>query len=153
MSNGSPVNKTRVLFLCIHNSARSQMAEAFLRSYAGDRYEVYSAGVRPDEIHPLTRQVMSEVGIDLRDQRSKSLNEYMGRIHFGWLVTVCSQGEKECPTSFPGISRRAAWDFQDPATFVGTDEEKLAKFRQIRDQIRRKVEDWVDTQVKEQARS
>jgi arsenate reductase len=101
MSNESPVSKTRVLFLCIHNSARTQMAEAFLRSYAGDRYEAYSAGVRPDDIHPLTRKVMSEAGVDIRDQHSKALKDYMGRIHFGWLITVCCQAEKDMRGSCP----------------------------------------------------
>ena len=153
MSDRGPAPKIRVLFLCIRNSARSQMAEAFLRSYAGDRYEAYSAGVSPGEIHPLTRKVMSEVGIDISGQHSKSLREYMGRIHFGWLITVCSQAEKECPTSFPGIARRAAWEFEDPAAFVGTDEEKLAKFREVRDRIEQKVKDWVNAQAKEQSRA
>ena len=98
------MNKIRVLFLCTGNSARSQMAEAFLRSYAGDRYEAYSAGLEPKEIHPLTKKVMDEIGIDISGQNSKSLKDYMGRLHFGYLITVCSQADANCPTAFPDLS-------------------------------------------------
>ena len=122
------MNKTKVLFLCVSNSARSQMAEAFLRSYAGDKYEAYSAGVEPKEIHPLVRTVMAEIGIDISGQRSKAFREYMGRVHFGYLITVCSEAEERCPRTFPGIGQRLHWDFEDPAAFKGTDEDTLNKF-------------------------
>ena len=138
------MNKIRVLFLCTTNSARSQMAEAFLRSYAGDKYEAYSAGVEPKEIHPLTRKVMDEIGIDISSQHSKALKDYMGKIHFGYLITVCSEADAKCPTTFPGMGQRVRWDIEDPAQFVGTEEEKLKKFREIRDEIRKKIEEWVD---------
>ena len=98
------MDKMRVLFLCTANSARSQMAEAFLRSYAGDRYEAYSAGLEPKEIHPLTKKVMDEIGIDISGQYSKSLKDYMGKIHFGYLITVCADADEKCPT----ISRYGA---------------------------------------------
>ena len=140
------MDKMRVLFLCTANSARSQMAEAFLRSYAGDRYEAYSAGLEPKDIHPLTQKVMDEIGIDISGQYSKALKDYMGRIHFGYLVTVCSDADENCPTIFPGMGQRLRWDFEDPAKFVGTEEEKLEKFRQIREQIRKRVKGWVDNQ-------
>ena len=104
------MNKIRVLFLCTTNSARSQMAEAFLRSYAGDKYEAYSAGVEPKEIHPLTRKVMDEIGIDISSQHSKALKDYMGKIHFGYLITVCSEADAKCPTTFPGMGQRVRWD-------------------------------------------
>jgi arsenate reductase len=123
------------------------MAEAFLRSYAGDRYEAYSAGLEPKEIHPLTKKVMTEVGIDISTQRSKSLKEYMGKVHFAYLITVCSQADEKCPTTFPGMGQRLHWDFEDPARFSGTDEEMLNKFRQIRDLIKTKVREWVDGQI------
>ena len=138
------MNKIRVLFLCTTNSARSQMAEAFLRSYAGDRYEAYSAGVKPKEIHPLTRKVMDEISIDISGQHSKALKDYMGKIHFGYLITVCSEADAKCPTTFPGMGQRVRWELEDPAQFVGTEEEKLKRFREIRDEIGKKVEEWVD---------
>jgi arsenate reductase len=140
------MNKIRVLFLCTSNSARSQMAEAFLRSYAGDRYEAYSAGFEPKKIHPLIKRVMDEIGIDISDQYSKPLKDYTGRIHFGYLITVCSEADEKCPTTFPGMGQRLHWNFEDPAKFVGTEEEKLNKFREIRDQIRKRIQEWVDNQ-------
>ncbi len=146
IGDGKIVNKVKVLFLCVSNSARSQMAEAFLRSYAGDRFEAYSAGIEPKDIHPLTRTAMDEVGIDISGQRSKSLKEYMGRVHFGYLITVCSEADEKCPTTFPGMGQRLRWDFEDPAGLVGTEDAKLNKFREIRDRIRNKVHEWVDRQ-------
>ena len=140
------MNKIRVLFLCTTNSARSQIAEAFLRSYAGDRYEAYSAGIEPKEIHPLTKKVMDEIGIDISGQYSKALKDYMGKIHFGYLITVCDEADKKCPTTFPGMGQRLRWSLEDPAQFVGTEEEKLKKFREIRDQIKKRVKEWVDNQ-------
>jgi arsenate reductase len=141
------MKKTRVLFLCTSNSARSQMAEALLRAYAGDRYQAYSAGLEPTEIHPLTKKVMAEVGIDISRQRSKSLKDYMGRVHFGYLITVCAQAERKCPSVFPGMGQRLHWDIEDPVQFTGSDEEKLDKFREIRGIVKKKVQDWVDGQV------
>lgn len=103
-------NKPRALFLCTHNSARSQMAEAFLRKYGSDRFEAHSAGLEPAEIHPMTLQVMSEVGIDLlgNGQRSKGLDEYLMKVHVGYLITVCANAEAQCPI-FPGVSVREDW--------------------------------------------
>jgi arsenate reductase len=137
------MNKIKVLFLCTSNSARSQMAEAFLRYYAGDRYETYSAGLEPKEIHPLAKKVMDEIGIDISGQHSKALKEYMGKVHFGYLITVCSDADEKCPTTFPGMGQRLRWSFEDPARFTGTEEEKLQKFRQIRDQIKLKIQSWL----------
>ena len=141
------MEKTRVLFLCTGNSARSQMGEAFLRSIAGDKYEAHSAGLEPTEIHPFTKEVMAEVGIDIGQQYSKDLDVYMGKIHFGYLITVCSEAEKRCPTAFPGMGIRLHWDIEDPAKFIGTEEEKLIKFREIRDIIKKKVQDLVSSQI------
>lgn len=136
--------KTRVLFLCTGNSARSQMAEAILRSYAGDRYEAHSAGLDPHGIDPLTIRVMEEKGYDLSSQTSKGIKEYLGKVLFQHLITVCADAEKSCPTVWPGVSERLHWYFDDPATFEGSEEERLAKFREVRDQIEQKIHEWVD---------
>jgi arsenate reductase len=140
------MNKIKVLFLCTHNSARSQMAEAFLRTYAGDRYDAYSAGLNPKEIDPLTKKVMSEIGIDISQQYSKALKDYMGKIHFGYLITVCRDADEHCPATFPGMGQRLNWDLEDPSQFVGTEEEKLNKFRETRDLAKQKVREWVSKQ-------
>jgi len=135
--------KTRVLFLCTGNTARSQMAEAFLRRYAGDRFEAYSAGLEPAEIHPYIYRVMEEIGIDLAGQRSKHVDEYMGKLHFGYTITVCSVAEERCPSVFPGMGQRLHWAFEDPAAFEGSEEQKLEKFREVRDQIDERIKQWL----------
>jgi len=136
-------DRIRVLFLCTGNSARSQMAEAFLRRYGGDRYEVHSAGLNPQLINPLTIQVMQEKGYDLSQNRSKGIEQYLGKVLFQYLVTVCADAERNCPQCWPGVSRRLHWPFEDPAAFDGPEEGKLAKFREVRDQIERKVQEWL----------
>jgi arsenate reductase len=122
------------------------MAEAFLRFYAGDKYGAYSAGLEPKEIHPLTKKVMDEIGIDISSQYSKPLKDYMGKVHFSYLITVCSDADKQCPSVFPGMGQRLHWDIEDPAKFNRTEEERLSKFREIRDQIRLKVQSWMESQ-------
>ena len=134
--------KTRVIFLCTGNSARSQMAEAFLRRFAGDHFEVHSAGFDPKEIHPYTRKVMEEAGYDLKGQHSKSLSEYTGKLHFGIIITVCRKAEEACPT-MPGMGTRLFWDFEDPAAFKGSKEEKLDIFRKTRDIVRNRILEWL----------
>ena len=136
------IRKPRILFLCTGNSARSQMAEAFMRKYGGDKFEVFSAGLEPKEIHPLAIQVMKEIGVSLDGQYSKPLTLYMGKVHFSYLITVCDNAEKQCPI-FPGMGTRLHWSFEDPAAFQGTQEEKLIKFRSIRDGIEVKVKEWL----------
>lgn len=138
--------KQRVLFLCTGNSARSQMAEAFLRRYGSDRFEAYSAGLEPKGINPLTLHVMQEIGYDLAGQRSKGVKEFLGPVFIHQLITVCDNAEKNCPTAWPGIIKKMHWTFEDPAAFEGSDAEKLAKFREIRDQIEQKVREWVIAQ-------
>ncbi len=132
----------KVLFLCTGNSVRSQMAEAFLRTCGRGKFEAFSAGIEPKDIHPLTRRVMEEVGISVAQQRSKSVMEYMGQMHFGYLITVCDAAEKNCPRIFPGVSQRLHWSFEDPAALEADEETKLHKFREIRDRIRERVETW-----------
>ena len=137
------MSKQRVLFLCTGNSARSQMAEAFLRKYGGEYFEPHSAGLEPRGLNSLTVEVMKEVGIDISGQKSKGVDVYLGKMLFQYLITVCDDAEKNCPTTWPGINRRMHWSFEDPARFEGTEEQKLAKFREVRDLIEKKIEAWV----------
>lgn len=136
------MDKERVLFLCTGNSARSQMAEALLRKMAGDRFEVHSAGLDPSVIHPMTIQVLQEIGIDASGQYAKPLTTYLGKVHFSYLITVCSKAEQRCPI-FPGIGQRLHWPFDDPAAFEGSEHDKLEFFRQVRDQIEIRIRQWL----------
>lgn len=137
--------KRNVLFLCTHNSGRSQMAEAFLRKYAGDRFNVYSAGFEPTEIHPMTRQVMREVGLDLDNQHAKGVQTYLGRLLVSYLIVVCETADSRCPRTWPGseIQKRLFWSFEDPVAAEGSEEERLEKFRQVRDQIEQRIKSWL----------
>jgi arsenate reductase len=143
------MSKTKVLFLCTGNSVRSQMAEAFLRRYGGDHFDAYSAGTDPKDINPYAERVMEEVGISINNHHSKHVKEYMGKVHFGYLITMCDEAEKSCPTTFPGIGQRLHWSFEDPSAFVGSDDEKLAKFRELRDQIDQRIQAWLVEQKNE----
>jgi arsenate reductase len=125
--------KSRVLFLCTGNSARSQMAEGYLRHVAGEEFEALSAGVAPKMLHPLAVEVMREAGIDIRGQRSKEVREFSG-VPVDFVVTVCNNAREQCPI-FPAVKRRVHWDLEDPAASGGTEAEKLAMFRTVRDQI------------------
>jgi len=135
--------KKRVLFLCTGNSARSQMAEAFLKKYAGDHFEVYSAGLEPRGMNPLTVKVMDEIGMDISDQESKGIEGFLGKVFIHTLITVCDQAEKNCPSIWPGITEKMHWSFEDPAAFEGSEEEKLEKFREARGLIDEKVRAWL----------
>jgi arsenate reductase len=136
----------RVLFLCTGNSARSQMAEAFLRKYGSGRFEPHSAGLQPKGINPLTVKVMNEAGIDLSAQASKGIETYLGKMHFQYLITVCDDADQNCPTVWSGVNTRMHWSFEDPARFEGTEEEKLAKFREVRDLIEQRIKVWIAEQ-------
>ena len=137
------MQKTKVLFLCTGNSARSQMAEAFLRWRAGDRFEVHSAGLEPNGINPFTVRVMEEIGYDLSNQRAKDVTEYLGRQHFGYLITVCAHAEEHCPKTFLGVSERIHWPIEDPASFAGSEEDTLQAFRRARDEIAARIKAWL----------
>ena len=137
------MRKQSVLFLCTDNSARSQMAEAFLRKYAGDIFDVHSAGLEPNGVNPLTLQVMNEVGINISHQPSKSLELYFGKTFFHYVITVCDDADRNCPRAWLGVHARMHWSFEDPANFVGTEGQRLAKFREIRNLIERKVRGWL----------
>lgn len=134
--------KPRVLFICTGNSARSQMAEAFLKKYGSDRFDVFSAGLEPSVVNPLTVQALALAGIDWSDAKSKGLGEFLGKVHFGYVITVCSRAEDRCPI-FPGDSKRLHWPFDDPAAVEGSQEEKLAAFIRVRDEIENKVKGWL----------
>lgn len=123
------------------------MSEALLRKYAGDRYEAFSAGLEPQEINPFTIIVLEEIGIDTHQLYAKPLTTFLGKVHFGYLITVCSRAEKDCPI-FPGVGMRLHWPLEDPAAFDGSYEETLEKFREIRDQIDLNVRERLDKQGK-----
>ena len=132
------MNKLKVLFLCVHNSARSQMSEGFLRHLYGDRYDVYSAGVTPTRVNPYAIKAMAEVGIDISGQISKSWRAYGLEFGFDAVISTCREAEKACPV-FP-FGKRLRWEFPDPSEAKGTEEEILKVFRTVRDSIRDRIE-------------
>jgi arsenate reductase (thioredoxin) len=133
--------KPKVLFLCTGNSARSQMAEGFLRNMAGDYFEALSAGIEPKGLNPLAVEVMREIGIDISHHRSKDVREFLGS-PIPYIITVCGNAKEHCPI-FPGTFTYMHWGIEDPAAVQGTEEEKLSMFRQIRDQIGSRVKGFV----------
>lgn len=137
------MTRQRILFLCTGNSARSQMAEAFLRKYGGDYFEAHSAGLDPKGVQPFTVRVMDEVGIDLSRQPRKGEETFLGKTLFQYLITVCDEADQNCPTVWPGVNRRIHWSFEDPARFEGPEAEKLVKFRETRDLIEKKIKEWL----------
>ncbi len=124
----------RILILCTGNSARSQMAEGLLRHDGGAQYEVFSAGTQPSYVRPEAIQVMREAGIDISGHRSKSVEEFAGQ-HFDYVITVCDNAKESCPV-FPATTKRIHWSLEDPAAVKGSEEQRLAEFRRIRDQLR-----------------
>ena len=130
--------KIRVLFLCTHNSARSQMAEGLLRHLAGERYEAHSAGTEATHVRPLAARAMAEIGADISGQESKTLERYL-KEPFDYVVTVCDSANESCPV-FPGARERLHWSFPDPSKATGTEEERLGIFRAVRDEIRARIE-------------
>ncbi len=131
--------RQRVLFLCTHNSARSQMAEGLLRHLAGDRFEVASAGTEATQVRPLAIKAMAELGIDISGQESKTLDRYLGD-PFEYVITVCDQAAEACPV-FPGARQRLHWSLPDPSKATGTEDEQFAVYRQVRDTIRQRIEE------------
>lgn len=136
------MTKTRVLFVCTSNTARSQMAEAFLKKYAGDRYEVFSAGLGPGQLNPLTATVMEEKGISMKGHYSKGLDGFLG-YDFGFVIVVCAKAEAVCP-AFPEPCIRLYWPVDDPEDAAGSEEDKLAKFREVRDEIDARIRQWLE---------
>jgi len=137
------MQKQRVLFLCTGNSCRSQMAEGFLRRHGGDLFDVYSAGIEPKPINPLTYRVMVEVGYDMAGHTSKRLDELTDMMKFDYLITVCDDADKNCPVGLVKVDHRLHWSYEDPAAFAGSEEERLAKFRQVRDLIEKRIVAWL----------
>ncbi len=133
--------KKRVLILCTGNSARSQMAEGLLRHDGGGRFEVESAGTHPSSVRPEAVEAMREVGVDISAHRSKSVDEFEGQ-DFDYVITVCDNAKENCPV-FPSKTERVHWSFDDPAAADGDDEERLAVFRRVRDEIRSRLREWL----------
>jgi arsenate reductase len=135
------IRRDRVLVLCTHNSARSQMAERLLRDLGRDRFEVASAGTVATAVHPLAARVMEEIGLDLRGHSSKTLERYLGE-RWDYVITVCDQAGERCPL-FPGPARRIHWSFEDPSAATGSEADRLATFRRVRDAIRDRHRAWL----------
>ena len=134
----------RVLFVCVHNSARSQMAEALMNKYWGDRFEAHSAGLEPGELNPLAVESLKELGLDISHKGTQDVFEiYKSGQMFSYVITVCDETSGErCPI-FPGITKRIHWSFDDPGSFTGSAEEKLKKTNEVRDAIKTKIEEWI----------
>ena len=140
------MDKKKVLFICVHNSARSQMAEAFLKQMAGDKFEAESAGLEPGKLNPLAIAVMKEAGIDISQNKTKrTFDFYKQGKQYDYAVTVCDESQSgKCPV-FPGGGQKLHWGFDDPSRFEGTHEEKLQQTRAVRDAIKHKIEEWLKT--------
>ncbi len=138
MAAAEAAERSRVLFLCTHNSARSQMAEGLLRHLAGDRFEAHSAGTEATQVRPLAIRAMDEIGVDISGQESKTLERYL-REPFDHVITVCDDANEACPF-FPGARNRVHWSFEDPSRAEGSEEERMAVFRLVRDRIRDRVQ-------------
>lgn len=136
------INKKRVLFLCTGNSCRSQMAEGFLRHLAGDKFEVFSAGVKPTQMNPMATEVMSEAGVDISKHKSKPAMGFINQ-QFDYVITVCDNAKQTCP-AFPGRYKKIHWDIPDPAEFSSDSREEIFKeFRRIRDMIKEKIKEFI----------
>ena len=134
----------RVLFICVHNSGRSQMSEAFLKHYAGDRFDAQSAGLEPGKLNPLVVEAMAEIGIDISQNKTRSVFDVWKRGDlFQYVIAVCdAESAEKCPI-FPGPTTRLHWSFPDPSKVTGKYEQKLQKVRQIRDEIAAKIQEWL----------
>ncbi len=135
------MNKIKILFVCVHNSARSQMAEAFINTYYSDRFEADSAGLEPGKLNPLVVKSMSEIGIDISHKTTKDVFElYKSGAFYNYVITVCDEASgQRCPI-FPNTIKTLHWSFEDPSGFVGTEEEKLKKIALVRDAIKEKID-------------
>jgi arsenate reductase (thioredoxin) len=139
------VTRQRVLVLCTHNSARSQMAEGLLRALASDRFDVASAGTEATRVHPLAIRAMDELGIDLRGHSSKTVDRLLAE-PWDYVITVCDSANERCPL-FPGRTTRLHWSFEDPSAATGNEAERLAVFRRVRDAIAARLRGWVAERI------
>lgn len=146
-------DKPCVLFVCTHNAARSQMAEALLRDRASDRFRACSAGFEPTEVHPLTRQVLEERGLDVSGLRAKATLAFLGRVAVRYAIIVCEQTEEQCPHIYPFATNTLYWAFEDPAASASLGPElQLAKFRRVRDEIDARIQAWLEKETGPDAR-
>ncbi|MCM8768364.1 MAG: arsenate reductase ArsC [Candidatus Omnitrophica bacterium] len=145
------MKKKRILFVCVHNSGRSQIAEAWLKHLAPDQFEVESAGLLPGQLNPLVVTVMKEAGIDISGNRTKSIHQVIsGEKPFDTVITLCEQGAAGCPI-IPGVKETLHWNFPDPAGFTGSEQERLIQARRLRDEIKQKLEAWIEKSAKQSA--
>jgi arsenate reductase len=146
ISKEDNMDKMKVLFICVHNAARSQMAEAFLNEFGSDRFTAESAGLEPGVLNPLVVTAMEEVGIDISAKTTRSAFELLRCGEwYSWVITVCDESQAEACPIFPGAGQRQHWSFPDPAAFKGSEEEKLEQVRQVRDRIAAKVREWLES--------
>jgi arsenate reductase len=139
------MEKIRVLFICVHNSARSQMAEAFLNEFGSDRFAAESAGLEPGVLNPLVVKAMGEIGIDISAKTTRSAFDLLRQGKwYGWVITVCDESQAATCPIFPGAGQRLHWSFPDPAAFKGSEEEKLEQVRKLRNCIAEKVKGWLE---------
>ena len=131
------LERRRILFVCTHNSARSQMAEGMLRRWNGDDFDVLSAGTEVSTVRPEAIAVMAEIGIDITGHRSTSVEEFLGE-RFDWVITVCDQARQNCPV-FPGVEQTAHWSVEDPSEATGDEDLRLQVFRRVRDDLRNRI--------------
>ncbi len=137
--------KLKVLFVCVHNSARSQMAEAFLKKYGGDRFDVESAGLEPGKLNPIVVEAMKEIGIDISQNKTKSAFDfYKQGKRYDYVITVCDESQSGACPVFPGGGERLHWGFPDPSGFTGAHEEKIEKTRKVRDEIESGIRGWLN---------
>lgn len=139
----TPASRPRVLFVCTGNSARSIMAEALLRHFAGDRFEVFSAGMEPKGVNPLSIKALQEIGVDTAGLSSKNTMEFLGKVNVRYAIIVCDNAQKSCPRIQPFALKTLFWPFDDPAAATGSEPEKLAEFRRVRDEIAGKIKGWL----------
>jgi arsenate reductase len=139
----SETRKPKLIFLCTGNSARSQMAEGLMRHIGGDSIDVYSAGLEPKGINPFAIQAMDDRGIDIRGQKSTDVREYLGHVEFPYLITLCDHAEANCPRTFLSMGEHAHWSLSDPAATTGSEDEVLAEFIATRNEIERRIIDWL----------
>ena len=134
-------SRKRILFICTHNSSRSQIAEALINEFYAEKYDAYSAGTKPTAVNPFAVKAMAEIGVDISNNQAKHVNTYKGQV-FDYVVTVCDHAKETCPF-FPGADKYLHHRFEDPMAFRGTEEEKLAFFKHLRDQIK----EWIETRL------
>ena len=140
--------KPVVLFLCTGNACRSQMAEAILRHRAGDRFDVHSAGLSPQTgVHPMALRVLDDIGVESGGLHPKGTDKYLGRLAINYAIIVCEKAQHHCPRIYPFSLKTLYWPFPDPAMFEGTEQERLERFREVRDQIDQRIEEWLEASV------